>query len=429
MKKKTLLCALGLTPQILTETIYALSAGSKTCAPWIPDEIFVVTTDRGYRNIQLELTHPQTGQLNQLCKDYGLPLLSIPEENIVLLKSGDGAFTDIRTPEDNANAGNQIAETVRRLTSDPNRELHVSLAGGRKTMGFYLGYALSIYGREQDRLSHVLVDGPYENLRDFYYPTPYSKVVRDNLNQPFDASQARVMLGEIPFFSLRGHLPINIVEAPKDFSKLISLIKQITHIPKVRADLRTGEVWIDETKVNLTPKERVLYIFALWLKKENLLPNNSFNCSDLRHAVLLLKFTQTHEDLYGYSRIGENLLRQDELTWNTKSLSYQETLKLVSNQRNSDTTEMRSNRQKWFMSCKSFIKQSINQSLSSTGFLLKDGLVNNLCFTKTGKGIRGVAIYGLSKLNSDQITLINKNKLLAQLELRINNELKGENDV
>lgn len=427
--KKTLLCALGLTPQILTETIYALSVGSKTRAPWIPDEIFVVTTERGYRNIQLELTHPQSGQLNQLCKDYGLPALSIPEENIVLLKSGDGAFTDIRTPEDNANAGNQIAEIVQRLTADPDRELHVSLAGGRKTMGFYLGYALGIYGREQDRLSHVLVDGPYENLKDFYYPTPYSKVVRDNTDQPFDASEARVMLGEIPFFSLRGHLPRNIVEAPKDFSKLISLIKQMTHLPKVKADLHTGEVWIDDTKVSLTPKERAMYTFALWLKKENLLPNNSFNCSDLRHSVLLLKFTQTHEDLYGYSRIGENLLRQDELTWSTLNLNYAETLKTVSNQKNIDTAEMRSNRQKWFMSCKSFIKTSINQSLSSTGFLLKDGLVNSLCFEKTGKGSRGVAIYGLHRLAAEQITLTNKNKQLTQLEQQIKEEFNHENGV
>ena len=122
------------------------------------------------------------------------------------------------------------------------------------------------------------------------------------------------MLGEVPFFSLRAHLPRTIVDAPKDFSKLVSLIKQMTQLPTVKADLQTGEVWIDGSKVSLSPKERVMYSFALWLKKDNLLPKNSFNCSDLRHAVLLLKFAQTNEELYGYARIGENLLRQDDLT-------------------------------------------------------------------------------------------------------------------
>lgn len=37
-------------------------------------------------------------------------------------------------------------------------------------MGYYLGYALSLYGRAQDRLSHVLVTERYESLRDFFIP-------------------------------------------------------------------------------------------------------------------------------------------------------------------------------------------------------------------------------------------------------------------
>jgi CRISPR-associated protein (TIGR02584 family) len=30
------------------------------------------------------------------------------------------------------------------------------MPGERKTMGFYVGYALSLFGRAQDRLSHVI---------------------------------------------------------------------------------------------------------------------------------------------------------------------------------------------------------------------------------------------------------------------------------
>lgn len=37
-------------------------------------------------------------------------------------------------------------------------------------MGFFVGYALSLFGRAQDRLSHVLVSDPFESLTDFYYP-------------------------------------------------------------------------------------------------------------------------------------------------------------------------------------------------------------------------------------------------------------------
>jgi len=39
---------------------------------------------------------------------------------------------------------------------DPNIQLHVSLAGGRKSMRFFAAYALSLWGRDIDRLTHVL---------------------------------------------------------------------------------------------------------------------------------------------------------------------------------------------------------------------------------------------------------------------------------
>jgi CRISPR-associated protein (TIGR02584 family) len=61
---------------------------------------------------------------------------------------------------------------VRELTADPDCAIHASIAGGRKTMGFYLGYALSLFGRPQDRLSHVLVSSPFESNQNFFYPLP-----------------------------------------------------------------------------------------------------------------------------------------------------------------------------------------------------------------------------------------------------------------
>lgn len=79
---------------------------------------------------------------------------------------------DIRTPADNEQVADHIADIVRELTTDPYTAVHVSLAGGRKTMGYYLGYALSLYGRPQDRLSQVLVSAPFESHPEFYYPSP-----------------------------------------------------------------------------------------------------------------------------------------------------------------------------------------------------------------------------------------------------------------
>ena len=50
---------------------------------------------------------------------------------------------DIVTPKQNEAAADYITDIVNNLTRDEDSAIHVSIAGGHKTMGYYLGYALS----------------------------------------------------------------------------------------------------------------------------------------------------------------------------------------------------------------------------------------------------------------------------------------------
>lgn len=153
--RRILLAVTGLTPQVVTETLYFLACRAES--PWIPDEVHLITTSTGAEGARLNLLLPD-GWFHRLRADFQLPDIEFPVSNIHILKDGAGQpLDDIRTPEQNTLAADFITETLRRLTEDPASELHVSIAGGRKTMGYYLGYALSLYGRPQDRLSHVLV--------------------------------------------------------------------------------------------------------------------------------------------------------------------------------------------------------------------------------------------------------------------------------
>lgn len=52
---------------------------------------------------------------------------------------------DIITREDNENAADYITSLICQFTGDDNSSLHVSLAGGRKTMSYFTGYALSLW--------------------------------------------------------------------------------------------------------------------------------------------------------------------------------------------------------------------------------------------------------------------------------------------
>lgn len=194
--RRVLLAVCGLSPQIVTETIYALAADADH--PFIPTEVHLVTTAEGARRAELALLSRDLGWFHKLQQDYALPGMQFDRHHIHVIPDRRGrAMEDIRTPGDNEAAADCLTEQVRRFTSDPNCALHVSIAGGRKTMGFYLGYALSLYGRAQDRLSHVLVSSPFESSWDFFYPTPYSRVLQTSDGKLADSAMAEITLGPV----------------------------------------------------------------------------------------------------------------------------------------------------------------------------------------------------------------------------------------
>ena len=86
-------------------------------------------------------------------------------------------------------------------------------------MSFFIGYALSLFGREQDSLSHVLVSEPFENNRDFFYPSQSPKTIFSPAGEPLDVSTAKVMLADIPLIRLRSGLPDASLPARPDTVK------------------------------------------------------------------------------------------------------------------------------------------------------------------------------------------------------------------
>lgn len=212
--RRILLMTIGHTPQVVTETLYALICANGT-QRFIPTEIHLVTTEGGRRQALLDLIGESHDRVAQLCLEQGLDRAAIHfgEASIHVITDGAGRnLEDIRTGDDNRLAANAIVQLVRQMTSDPESALHISLAGGRKTMGFYLGYALSLFGRPQDELSHVLVEPEFENLPDFFFPTRAPTFLRLRSGKgAVDASRARVELAPIPVVSLRGLLGQDIL--------------------------------------------------------------------------------------------------------------------------------------------------------------------------------------------------------------------------
>jgi CRISPR-associated protein (TIGR02584 family) len=158
----------GLTPQVVTETIWALA---RAPAAWVPTHLHVLTTREGARRIELLLlpSEDRLGALAELAAELGLAVL--PEPLLHVLHDDAGApLDDITAAAHNLCAADQICELVQTLTGDGDSALHVSLAGGRKTMGFFAGAAMMLFGRPQDRLSHVLVNGALQAHPQFFFP-------------------------------------------------------------------------------------------------------------------------------------------------------------------------------------------------------------------------------------------------------------------
>ena len=167
--KRILLSVTGMSPAVVTETLYALV----TEKGFIPTEIQAITTEQGKNKLLEALLgieggrKERKGALQEFIEDYGdkygFSSIHFDESCVHIITNENGQnLPDIRTPEENEHAANSIVQLVGNLCQDEDMQLHVSIAGGRKTMGFFMGYALSLYGREQDSLSHVLVDSQYE---------------------------------------------------------------------------------------------------------------------------------------------------------------------------------------------------------------------------------------------------------------------------
>mgnify|MGYP000594276763 CR=1 FL=1 len=255
--RHTLLSITGLSPQVVTETLYGIH---KQGLPW-PNELIILTTRQGAEQAQLGLCCPTNQQehniLAQCCIDLKRPQISDIKIEIIPDHKGN-PIDDARSREDQEALADYIVKRVARLCADPQcTTLHASLAGGRKTMTFFLGYAMSLFARPNDRLSHVLINPvEYEGLRDFYYPTSYTNpIIGRNPNQRLDTHEdkVQVMLADIPFIRQRDQLEKSVLvrfcdkEEQLTYRQLVQL-QQLASYPDAKNEIQnigTGQIYGD----------------------------------------------------------------------------------------------------------------------------------------------------------------------------------------
>ena len=328
----TLLAVTGLSPAIVTETIWALAMGKPRV---LPHRVVFVTTLTGAREIEEQLFTPLPEWQDRCVWDaLRLSLKAGPNELIaeaphIISIADPGAgrampLDDIRSPAENAAAAEFIFARVWDIVRDKDRSLIASIAGGRKTMGALLHSAVSLIGREHDLITHVLVNPPYDTLTGFFFPDQSACPVHDpRSGAAYLACDAVIDLAEVPFVPLRNRfkdlddLPASFLsfrdsvsrrlrqdadrEIPIciDHAKGSLTVDGETHAVRARALVVVHFILLANLDDNIPPDQNTAAVrLALWYR-ENLpslghIENPNFDDSDIRRELNHLRDILKH---------------------------------------------------------------------------------------------------------------------------------------
>jgi CRISPR-associated protein (TIGR02584 family) len=277
-----LLAVTGMSPAILTETVWALAQEQP---PVLPSRVIVITTKRGRDAIIQRLLTPLPLFNNQSAWDTLRSALKAQGHDLDgRLQFGDThgdirimttleratsrtvEMSDIRTAQENEAAADYLLDQVRTIVENVDQQLIASLAGGRKTMGALLYACMNLAARETDRLTHVLVNEPFDTLPDFFFPGQPGGRILSRQQTAFEPDQARLELADVPFVPLRNLFVRELNRKAGTFSRLVDSCREGIRLhaaEKVRLTVDTARprIEVNGSVIHLTPREHLILLF------------------------------------------------------------------------------------------------------------------------------------------------------------------------
>ena len=260
--KEVLILVAGATPQIITETIYALSMKQP---PVYPDAVYIITTMTGRKRIEDTLI--KQGILKKLMQEYSIPPFEFDGDSFIVVKDSAGIeLDDIRDESQNEVMGNLITSIIQEKSAGNAVRLHCSIAGGRKTMSFYMGAAMQLFGRPWDKLYHILVTPEFETNIYFFYKPKKNRMIEcrlpDGKVNRINTKDAEIFLAELPFIRLRDKLTIPL--QGKGFKELVDDgqrdLDMATIQPELIIDITSRQLIIGSVQIKMTPVHLITYL-------------------------------------------------------------------------------------------------------------------------------------------------------------------------
>ena len=254
-KRKILVVGMGTSPAVLTETVWALAHSNE---PVVPDEIEVITTASGKAALTKAVLDGLPSVMNRLkaalCKEKidveGKLVFGTTSIKVIPDAKGN-ELDDLRTGEDNLRAADFMLGELRKYTECSDTTIHCSIAGGRKTMSALLFSCMSLVGREQDKVYHVLLPPEFEGGVEpaFYFPEPGKTYVATKTGKKYKANKVQSELFEVPYVRMRGWYQEKFKSFPPTYRTLISEVQNVAPpavaYPEIEIDVLNGWVKVD----------------------------------------------------------------------------------------------------------------------------------------------------------------------------------------
>lgn len=295
MMKHILIASVGGAPQIVTETLWAmmhphkmLSVGKTRREPVVPDEIIMLTTAfpglfNAFKTKEERLIKTRE-KINELYTQYGHPPPKINSDKSQVVRTPDGKdIEDIRDHVQNSAFADAVVAVMTGIQKRRKKEelvIHISLAGGRKTMSSYLHWAAQWYGTEKDDLTHVLVENlNLEGNPDFWWPDQAMKTVRNRAGQEFSTTAqmdaegnvgdaARLDLVSVPFDPLGRSIP-GIDQKHVSFDGLNAYLEWERNSGPIVFHIRTRRITAGSSEFSLKPHHFAVLYLAAKARKED----------------------------------------------------------------------------------------------------------------------------------------------------------------
>jgi CRISPR-associated protein (TIGR02584 family) len=274
-----------MSPAVLTETVWALAfPEDKSTEPIVPDEVVAITTTDGDEAIGKQLFGP-----DRVWDDLRAAVLgesAVTDKRLCLQRpSGAGTIIsrkiggtrqwlkDISNEEENTATADFIIEKLWGYVEKPETRLIASISGGFKTMSALLFSGMSLLGRKDDLITHVLVNAPYDTSLNprFFFPSQKSQPLVDRDGKIWMAADARIRLGLVPFVAL--HDLLEKYQKPRSYSELVARCRANVAVAiQSPIEITIGQsrplLIVNRQAVKLSPREHLVMLFLAKRSKD-----------------------------------------------------------------------------------------------------------------------------------------------------------------